>query len=90
MTREKGSELSIRESKTGNNTSTILCRDVALRVKLTIDRPRMPIRDQYSFIQFVINLPSKLAVGDSSPNVTSFFKFYIQLLLYFRFSTCFG
>jgi hypothetical protein len=45
MTREKGSELSIRESKTSNNTSAILYRDVALRVKLTVNRPRMPIRD---------------------------------------------
>ena len=50
MTREKGNEPSIQESKTSNNTSTILYRDVALRVKLTVNRPRMPIRDQYSFI----------------------------------------
>ena len=77
MTREKGNEPSIQESKTSNNTSTILYRDVALRVKLTVNRPRMPIRDQYSFIQFIINLPSKPAVSNSSPNVTSFFKFYI-------------
>jgi hypothetical protein len=42
MTREEGSKPSIRESKTSDNTSAILCRDTALRVKLTVDRPHMP------------------------------------------------